>query len=81
MLCVFFVGLFALMAVVSEDDGFMAGGGDRIAVVPVEGVIDDDMAKTVNRHLKHYGDDSRVKAIILRVDSPGGGVAASQGKK
>src|SRR5262249_33101960 len=25
-----------------------------------------------------YGDDSRVKAIILRVDSPGGGVSASQ---
>ncbi|HEX5080686.1 MAG TPA: signal peptide peptidase SppA, partial [Blastocatellia bacterium] len=52
--------------------------GDRIAVVPVEGVIDDEMAKTVNRHLKQYGDDSRVKAIILRVDSPGGGVSASQ---
>jgi protease-4 len=78
LLCVFFVGLFALMAVVSEDDGLMAGGGDRIAIVPVEGVIDDGMAKTVNRHLKQYGDDSRVKAIILRVDSPGGGVAASQ---
>ena len=74
----FFVGLFALMAVVSEDDGFMAGSGDRIAIVPVEGVIDDEMAKTVNRHLKQYGDDSRIKAIILRVDSPGGGVSASQ---
>lgn len=78
LLCMFFVGLFALMAVVSEDDGFMAGSGDRIAIVPVEGVIDDEMAKTVNRHLKQYGDDSRIKAIILRVDSPGGGVSASQ---
>src|SRR5262249_59430852 len=48
------------------------------AVIPVEGVIDSEMAKTVNRHLKQYGDDSRVKAIILRVDSPGGGVSASQ---
>jgi protease IV len=47
-------------------------------MVPVEGVIDDEMAKTVNRHLKQYGDDSRVKAIILRIDSPGGGVSASQ---
>lgn len=78
MLCVFFVGLFALMAVVSEDDGLMTGAGDRIAIVPVEGVIDDEMAKSVNRHLKQYGEDSRVKAIILRVDSPGGGVSASQ---
>ncbi len=78
LLCVFFVGLFALMAIASDDEGFLAGGGDRIAVVPVEGVIDDGMAKTVNRHLKQYGEDSRVKAIILRVDSPGGGVSASQ---
>jgi protease-4 len=36
------------------------------------------MAKNVNRYLKQYGDDSRIKAIILRVDSPGGGVSASQ---
>ena len=78
MLCAFFVGLFALMAVASDDGSFFAGGGDRIAVVPVEGVIDDEMAKTVNRHLKQYGDDTRVKAIILRINSPGGGVSASQ---
>lgn len=78
LLCVFFIGLFALMAIASDDDGFMAGSGDRIAVVPVEGVIDDGMAKTVNRQLKQFGDDSRVKAIILRIDSPGGGVSASQ---
>jgi protease-4 len=61
----------------SEDDGFV-GGGDKIAMIPIEGVIDEEMAKTVNRHLKQYGEDSRVKAILLRVDSPGGGVSASQ---
>ena len=78
MLCAFFIGLFALMAVATDDEGFFAGGGDRIAVIPVEGVIDDGMAKTVNRYLKQYGDDSRVKAILLRINSPGGGVSASQ---
>jgi protease-4 len=79
ILCgLFVVSLFAIMAATSEGGGFMSGGGDRIAVIPVEGVIDDEMAKTVNRHLKQYGDDSRVKAIILRIDSPGGGVSASQ---
>jgi protease-4 len=64
-----------------SDDEPMAGfsgGGDRIAMIPIEGVIDDGMAKVVNRHLKQYGEDSRIKAIILRVESPGGGVAASQ---
>jgi protease-4 len=78
VLCgLFVVSLFAMMMLMSEGDGF-TGGGDRIAVIPVEGVIGDEMAKTVNRHLKQYGNDSRVKAILLRVDSPGGGVSASQ---
>jgi protease IV len=76
----FVVSLFSFMALMSDDEpmaGF-SGGGDRIAMIPIEGVIDDDMAKVVNRHLKQYGEDSRIKAIILRVESPGGGVAASQ---
>jgi protease-4 len=78
LLGIFFVGLFALMALLADDEGFATGGKDRIAVIPIEGVIDDGMAKTVNRQLKQYGEDSRVKAIILRIDSPGGGVSASQ---
>ena len=78
ILCgLFVVSLFAIMAMMTDGGGFSTGG-DRIAVVPVEGVIDDEMAKTVNRHLKQYGDDSRVKAVILRIDSPGGGVSASE---
>ncbi len=78
ILCgLFVVSLFAIMAVMSDSGGFSAGG-DRIAMIPVEGVIDGEMAKTVTRQIKQYGDDSRVKAIILRIDSPGGGVSASQ---
>lgn len=76
----FIVSLFSFMALMSDDESMsgFSGGGDRIALIPVEGVIDDEMAKSVNRHLKQYGEDSRVKAIILRVESPGGGVSASQ---
>ena len=70
--------LIAGALLLSEGGGFSVAGGDRIAVIPVEGVIGDEMAKTVNRHLKQYGEDGRVKAIILRINSPGGGVAASQ---
>ncbi len=76
------LGAFSVLLVVgalalSDGNGF-GMGGDRIAVVPIEGVIDGAMAKTVNRHLKQYGEDDRVKAILLRIDSPGGGVAASE---
>ena len=74
---VFFVAIVLVAALVlSSDGGFTGWGGDRIAVVYLEGVIFD--SKTVNEHLKMYADDSRVKAILLRMDTPGGGVAASQ---
>lgn len=74
---VFFVAIILLAALaLSRDGGFAGLGGDRIAVVYIEGVIFD--SKTVNEQLKMYADDSRVKAILIRMDTPGGGVAASQ---
>ena len=53
-------------------DGF----GDRIGVVDLEGVILSP--QPVVSELKKFGDDSSIKAIILHVNSPGGGVAASE---
>ena len=51
-------------------------GEDRIALVRIEGVILD--AKDTVADLKRFGDSSSVKAIVLRIDSPGGGVVPSQ---
>jgi protease IV len=50
--------------------------GDRIAVVDLEGVILSP--QPVVGQLKKFGDDSSIKAIIIHVNSPGGGVAASE---
>jgi protease IV len=50
--------------------------GDKIAVVDLEGVILSP--SPVVEQLKKYGDDDSIKAIILHVNSPGGGVAASE---
>jgi len=50
--------------------------GDKIGVVDLEGVIIDP--GTVVPQLKKFGDDDSIKAIILHVNSPGGGVAASE---
>jgi protease IV len=58
----------------SEDSGLHFG--ERIAVVSVRGFIAD--SKEVVDQLKKYRKDDRVKAIILRIDSPGGSTAASQ---
>ena len=51
-------------------------GKDSIAVIDIHGVITD--ADSINKQLEKFGDDSNVKAIILHIDSPGGGAAASQ---
>jgi len=59
----------------SNDAGF-SGFGDRIGVVDLDGVILSP--QPVVGQLKKFADDSSIKAIILHVNSPGGGVAASE---
>jgi protease-4 len=51
-------------------------GENRIALVRVEGVILD--AQTTVGDLKRFSENPLVKAIVLRIDSPGGGVVPSQ---
>jgi protease-4 len=50
--------------------------GERIAVVEIKGVI--TQSSPIIDEIRQYGEDDGVKAIILRIDSPGGGVGASQ---
>ena len=75
---VFVAVLFILVyaAVRSEDRTQFGGFGGRIGVIDLEGVIIEP--KTVVAQLKRYGDDSSIKAIVLHIDSPGGGAAASE---
>jgi protease-4 len=74
----FTLTLYALILYsVSEDEATdFSFSGNKIGVVDIVGPIFD--AKPVVDQLKRYGDSSSIKAIILRIDSPGGGVAASQ---
>ena len=51
-------------------------GQDRVALIRIEGVILD--AQATITELKHYSENPLVKAIVLRIDSPGGGVVPSQ---
>ncbi len=52
------------------------GGGEKIAVVDLVGTILSS-GETV-RQFKKYRTDRSIKAILFRIDSPGGGVVASQ---
>jgi protease-4 len=56
--------------------GSTSFGSNSIAVIDINGVIMD--ADKIDKQLEKYGDDDSVKAIILHIDSPGGGAAASQ---
>ena len=49
---------------------------DRIALIRVEGVILD--SQTTIGELKRFSENPSVKAIVIRIDSPGGGVVPSQ---
>ncbi len=59
----------------SNEESFN-GFGDKIGVVDLQGVILSP--KQVVSQLKKFAEDDSIKAIILHVNSPGGGVAASE---
>lgn len=56
--------------------GFPAFDSGSIAVVDLKGVILSP--DKIDRQLEDFANDDSVKAIILHIDSPGGGAAASQ---
>ena len=74
----FLVAIFALVyfSVRSQQKDTFGGFGDKIAIVDLEGVILSP--KDVVEQLRKFADDSSVKAIVLHVNSPGGGAAASE---
>lgn len=72
------ISFFAFASALKRDGGeFVSGGsGDKIAIVEINDVIVSS-EKTVEQ-IKKFREDKSIKAIILRVNTPGGGVAASQ---
>lgn len=76
----FVLAVFSIVYLTLHAGGGESGGitsfGDRIGVVDLDGVILSP--QPVVGQLKKFGDDSSIKAIILHVNSPGGGVAASE---
>jgi protease-4 len=78
----FFLFVLAVFSLVyltlhaGNNEASFSGFGDCIGVVDLDGVILSP--QPVVDELKKFGDDSSIKAIILHVNSPGGGVAASE---
>lgn len=50
--------------------------GEKVGVVEISGIITD--AKDTIHNIKKYREDDSIKAIVLRIDSPGGVVGPAQ---
>lgn len=77
-----FILLFALFAGLLLFVGSRSGGSksftrtDKIGVIEVIGPI--TQSKQIVNDLKSFERNTKVKAVVLRIDSPGGGVGPSQ---
>jgi protease-4 len=72
---VLFLGtVWVFMATLSEDG--LPTVGAKVAVVEIEGIIVDGSAAV--RELREHADNPSIKAVVLRVNSPGGVVAPTQ---
>ncbi|HRS87226.1 MAG TPA: signal peptide peptidase SppA [Syntrophales bacterium] len=49
---------------------------NKVGVVTVEGIVTD--ASDVVRQIEEMGEDGAVKAVVVRINSPGGGVAPAE---
>jgi len=68
--------IWSIVKNVSGDTAGLNGFGSRIGVIDINGVIDDP--DKIDDQLRKFGEDSSIKAILLHINSPGGGAAASQ---
>jgi len=74
---IFFVGVFFYAYLTGGEVGVLTAiGGDAVGVVHIEGAIND--SRDTISSLKHFADSSGIKAVVLRIDSPGGAVAPTQ---
>jgi protease-4 len=76
-----FIGLFILLIVISLifvilQKNIPIGESQRVALIRIEGMIID--SKDTIDEIKEYTKDPLLKAIVLRMDRPGGAVAPAQ---
>jgi protease-4 len=71
-----FLGMVLTVVLALSGSGFSLSLHERIGVILIEGPITE--SQQIIKQLVDFKKDERIKAIILRVNSPGGGVAPSQ---
>ena len=71
-----FIVLIGLSGISTEEGAYFYSFGKKVAIVEVYGTINN--SNEVIRQLKKYAKDSSIPALVLDIDSPGGGVVPSQ---
>jgi protease-4 len=71
----FFLGLSGII-LAPLGKGALFGPQERVGVVEIKGLLTD--SRTIIKQLDRYRDDDSVKAIVLRINSPGGAVGPAQ---
>jgi len=72
----FFLILRVLVFFGEENQKFSFKNKDKIGVVTIEGVLHS--SADIIKQLETYEKDGNVKAVVLRINSPGGAVVPSQ---
>jgi protease-4 len=73
---IFLLFVFLTMGNIVKDRSLLASNGVNVGVVKLHGVITS--SDKLLKQLKDFEEDSSIKGIILRIDSPGGAVGPSQ---
>ena len=68
--------LFSLSGKDSDYSGLNKLSGEKVGIIEIRGVIND--SKDILDKLKRFRADNSIKAIVVRIDSPGGSVGPSQ---
>lgn len=78
IIAIFFVFFFFLLALGQMGllKDIAVGGGDKIVVVDIVGVI--TQSRQIIEKINKYKDNDNIKAVVIRIDSPGGGVGPAQ---
>lgn len=69
-------GFFLLLGILSRMDDLSGVGEGKVGLVRITGLIAE--SESVIEQIRKFAKDDSVKAIVLRVNSPGGGVGPSQ---
>jgi protease IV len=71
-----FLSLMVVVALALKDNDDVGRGADRVGVVEISGTIKD--SKKTLKQIRELKSDEHLKAVVVRIDSPGGAVGPSQ---